>query len=565
MKMENKLLRKYLFRLLVMATLVLTGNETMRAVALPAPQNTTALFTGDKGVIKKIKKDYNVKEVTPMAGTDGFCYYLIRTYKDFGDYGIADAEGKLVLPARYKEINYAPAVSDGFSEARPGKVKIYHKAQPAHFLVSLTKPISPDFQVTYHDGVMCNFFMQQLLDVNGNVILDNIDYRLEPISGYYIIGAPSPLVLSSSVEAKHFDNGKVGLMTATGEMLILPQFDKLEIAGDVVNYFVTIDGIERMGGALLSNIDNNIPPLFHSVRYNEGKWMVKRNKNSEEEIFNPVESKANITYRDEGERFFDQGKYNDVVKFYAENGVNAPWAKYFTGKAIYELASEETSGKMGNFAASVEIRENIDKNHPVEVPYIDWDWACGALRYAEEMLLLYLVEDSTYKQQAYDALRNIRWEIEEIEKGRRMEFFNETKQRYDKVIAAEQRKAQSAENAMAFANAMNNFFTMLSNSLEQTSRATGASTSVSRRNTATAQNGNTQGNAEPKAKRDNSAKIQQLERELGELENTIKEQEDYIENKRASGDTGGWTQEKALLKSRKKRADSIRQQIDSLK
>lgn len=162
---------------------------------------------------------------------------------------------------------------------------------------------------------------------------------------------------------------------------------------------------------------------------------------------------ASVSYRDDGERYFDQEKYDDVIKYYAEHGATAPWAKFFTARALVEKATAEVMTKRLQFDYNVNVYQEA------EIPFIDWTLAYNQLKIAKILAEAYLQEDKTYEKQA-------RWCISDCEMYMNMLDKQEPQKEYQATIdhlrqlraaAYERQQQQLAERqrqAAAFSNIM---------------------------------------------------------------------------------------------------------------
>lgn len=430
---KDLVMNRYFIQLLLLAL----------CVAAPA-QSLKDLEKAHKDKMKELKKSLGLKKVEISQDDDG-TYYMLLTSKDkrigradingnvilpaayyginkstvfdsievftlvngLDRIGIADISGKVIVPAEYSNFIFCPAIEEGKSwaydnqDTRTGdSVVVYHEAAPA---------------VIYAKGNISRIY-----SMTGEVLRDSImTDRCAYIPGYFITGTETLYVKS---EYNHYTirapfSTACGLFSQSGEQLVAHGAERLTIYGESYyddkfkakygkernwcTYTVKEGMKDKMGGFIFGFENQGIPALFWHVTYEpySDKWSVKRTELGKYEDYTAELVKQGI-YRDKGEEYYEKREFDKVISFYAKEGVNKPWAKFFTAMALYNKA-------LYNVTIANMISENIEKN---ELPYdilknmeFDLDLATEQYNTSVELFDVYLKEDSTYQEDA------VRW------------------------------------------------------------------------------------------------------------------------------------------------------------
>lgn len=430
---KDLVMNRYFIQLLLLAL----------CVAAPA-QSLKDIEKAHKDKMKELKKSLGLKKVEISQDDDG-TYYMLLTSKDkrigradingnvilpaayyginkstvfdsievftlvngLDRIGIADISGKVIVPAEYSNFIFCPAIKEGKSwvydnqDTRTGdSVVVYHEAAPA---------------VIYAKGNISRIY-----SMTGEVLRDSImTDRCAYIPGYFITGTETLYVKS---EYNHYTirtpfSTACGLFSQSGEQLVAHGAERLTIYGESyyddkfkVKYgkernwctYTVKEGMkDKMGGFIFGFENQGIPALFWHVTYEpySDKWSVKRTELGKYEDYTAELVKQGI-YRDKGEEYYEKREFDKVISFYAKEGVNKPWAKFFTAMALYNKA-------LYNVTIANMISENIEKN---ELPYdflknmeFDLDLATEQYNTSVELFDVYLKEDSTYQEDA------VRW------------------------------------------------------------------------------------------------------------------------------------------------------------
>lgn len=80
--------------------------------SLVTAESNTILNQNESLVVKSLTKTTKTKKIFIREEIDGFRYFLLQD--KYGFIGIADLEGKLIIPIENKAIYYFPALSKGY-------------------------------------------------------------------------------------------------------------------------------------------------------------------------------------------------------------------------------------------------------------------------------------------------------------------------------------------------------------------------------------------------------------------------------------------------------------------
>lgn len=414
------------------------------ALCMAAPaQNLKDLEKAHKDKMKELKKLLGLKRVEIRQDGDG-TYYMLLTSKDkligradmngkvilpavyyginkgtvldgmevftinkgYGRIGIADLSGKIIVPAEYSDFIFCPAIEEGESwvydnqETRTGdSVAVYHEAAPA---------------VIYAKGNISRIYSMAGEVLRDSIMTDKCAY----IPGYFITGTET---LDVKSEYTHYTiktpfSTACGLLSQSGEQLVAYGVNGLTIYSESYYYdkFKVKYGKERnwctykvgngvkykMGGFIFGFESQGVPALFWHVTYEpySDKWSVKRTELGKYEDYTAELVKQGI-YRDKGEEYYENMEFDKVISFYAKEGLNKPWAKFFTAMSLVRKA-------MSNVSAANLISKNIEENvlsyDFLKNMEFDLELATEQYNTSVELFDIYLKEDSIY---ADDAVR----------------------------------------------------------------------------------------------------------------------------------------------------------------
>lgn len=365
-------------------------------------------------IMKELKKTMSLQKIVVRQENDGFRYFLLSTKN--GLMGICNIVGKSIMPLQMKTIYYFPKTSRGYFGLTCNDLLyekknylLYHGDTDASF-------VAHDF----NDNCL-------IVDLNGQIKSKKQCLNLSVLPGYIIMSS-EPLRISSwpsldnshgEFETIHYEKirmlgGKhLSLYSSEGICMVkdADEIDfrhKNDLNDKMINYSKRIDGIEKVGGLLLDDVNNSVPCFFSEVMYDFTKkcWKIKRSTESDYAIYNK-DTDYNKSFRDKGEELFEKRNYAEVIKFYANDGIAAPWAKFFTGVSLMNLGREQIL----NLESSIRYLSCPWKGFECT---FDLPLAKKQLETAKTMLESYLKEDTIYNKSAKSSLLVISHYLREL-------------------------------------------------------------------------------------------------------------------------------------------------------
>ena len=348
----------------IILTIVFSWLFVITTLADELAFNVKTLKKEKKELMKQIKKQYECKKVIPVVSDDGSYYYFLLKGKR--EYGVADYNGNIIVPIEYDDVTYLPPVEEGVSKVpcRDGHsrkkviiegkyAEVYHKKAAASFFAS------NDTGSVYIDAKTGDTVDEY---VEGNRIVIMYTGSFYNLSGKktasHKLGYPCVSIIPGLVVVDRFltsepmygDNyRKIRHEDSYKSMSIFyndgtPIAENIKyfnfIANDEIEYKKNVDGITRVGRYDLRNPQESIPCNYLEIKTMDNIVYVKQSALDEFVPYSAELGALGITYRDEGEKLFNQEKWDDVINYYANNGIDAPWGSYISAEALYQKAEE---------------------------------------------------------------------------------------------------------------------------------------------------------------------------------------------------------------------------------
>lgn len=272
----------------------------------------------------------------------GGYFYVGQNFGSTLKWGAIDIKGKQILPISYDQIRQSVALEAGtFKES---SVTYWHPASKGFWLAS-------DNTNGHH----------VFYSLDGQSILHEYDGVLKSQLSYFWTIAPSDMAATGNQK---------GLLTYDGDVIFEQEYNSfyIETSGLVNCIKREADGRQLYGGKMLNSAISDIvvPPLFNDVTYWSTSESIKCkiHRDDDYETYDPAKNYV-IVFNDEGERLYDQGKYQDVIKYYEGEGYGAVHGDYYMGLSAEKIAKAEM-GKMNNVINTL----NSDKNYylPITKP-----------------------------------------------------------------------------------------------------------------------------------------------------------------------------------------------------
>lgn len=365
-------------------------------------------------VMKELKKTIKPHKIVVRQESDGFRYFLLAMKN--GQMGVYNTTGKNVMPLQMKTIYYSPKTSRGYFSLTCNNM-LYEKEN----------------YLLYHGDRDASFIAHDfdnnclIVDLKGQIKSKNQCLNLSVLTGYVIMSA-EPLYIRSCLsldnsqgrfETIHYEEicisgGKnLSLYSSDGTCIVKDIKEihfrhKNDLNDKMINYYKTIDGIRKAGGLLLDDVNDCVPCSFSKAMYDFTKrcWKIKRTMESDYETYNK-DIDYNKSFRDKGEELFEKGNNAEVIEFYANDGIAAPWAKFFTGVSLRHLGV----GQVLNLESSIRYLSCPWKGFECT---FDLPLAKKQLEMAKTMLETYLEEDTIYNESAKSSLLVVNMYLREL-------------------------------------------------------------------------------------------------------------------------------------------------------
>ena len=373
--------------------------------------------------MKTIKKRYKCKKIIPIvdANNDFYCFMLKGNGANSKSYGVADASGKLIIPVKYKGIIYLPSVSKGISKV------------PCEDIVFKTGRRDVTFDL-YHEKTQGGFWAygyqtSDFYDSQGILKMASQDYKAITVLPGYVFATTTTFDGELVHKQKGFVGigGKAYLLGATiinhasfnkcDGTLIVDSILHVDFNNDkTITYTKKIDGVEKSGLYDICNPNKSIPCLFASINKKNGKYLVKKNQNDDFVEYSESFRNWGVSYRDKGEKLYEQGKWDEVLDFYKNEGINSPWALYISSCALERKGSMMIANVMGLLDEAATTIPIAWLKLPEKAPE---NFAAGlnCIKTAKKFVDMYLnLGDESYVEKAKDLQRSLGISIEMDEK-----------------------------------------------------------------------------------------------------------------------------------------------------
>lgn len=498
-----------------------------------------------KELIKNIKKENNLKSVEVKIESDGFWYFLL-TGKD-KTLGVANIDGQVIIPVENIKIDYFTAEPSG-QNLFPIKNIL---GDPENYLYYYTES-EPVFHVQYgtFDGFNKKTFQNEpqhyhkFINVEGKVYIENLKYAMK-IPGYWIISNSNEIERSTILgEVEYSGSGKTGLLKTDGTVLLPPTNQSIFLGNlykegnndnDAIfkqcKYKNIINGVILKGGINLIEKSDSVKCLFNDIKLcgtnNNFYWKVKKSKESNFERYDYGIAYTN-KYKDEGEKLYEEGKYEAVIEFYSIHGIKQPWAKFFTGASLYFLGYEHYSHAQTFIQC---IKQNDIVSFDFLKKHLSFDLNIGKKQLISAIGILeeYIKEDTTFTKQAEQYIRFSQNNVNTTEKIKQdvdnaFEIYTKTKEKQKSDELKRQREIAlrtQQQRTEVILGILNIFANSLLN------EASPSSTSVGNGNVNTGY-AIPSGNSSTKSNGNNSAKIADWENRRADAIRRLKQYEEQL-------------------------------------
>lgn len=429
----------------------------------------------DKETFKELKKQFKdstiwkISKITLETEEDGFSYYVCGQ-KDGYKLLLISLDRHIIANVEGIMYQYVPTREEGWHTYAYLPNKTARIWTPQSNRCFIYKKILGWFEILNEDG--------------------SVRFEAPVNDGYnYSVGGfPYKTTYYLSISRHKYDesslNAKEGLYTLNGEEILPMEYDGIsyhEIDSDDFPFCKVWNKIDKTndgtlyGGRFLDPENHAkygvIPCEFKYISedYKTHQPQVRLQDYDEEEIYDPQKI-YNTTSRDLGEQYYKQENYDKVIEYYANAGIEKPWAKFYSGLAWYHKADAIYS-KVSSIHWWAVHENNL--NTAIDIlnltePIIDLNLADKEVASAKQLLESYQnsgdVEFTTQTESYLYSCNNL---IEEQLK-RREEYktLSNLIQQREQAIAAEQ-EARRQQQAAFWGAFLQSFANSLGNAIEQ--------------------------------------------------------------------------------------------------
>lgn len=526
-----------------------------------------------KELCKTLKKQLNVKEVVPFDRAPDAPYYLVKA-KD-GKFGACDRTGSYIIPTEYVGVVFFPAVDGDFVDV-PVNDSNNTMRIPTNPTQAMMWGVKEKMDVFDINGNLKTSFPEGSGWYFGNYFflydspLNNFVYEGNGGVGEYHNYATISLI--SLYRSQGFASGRLVRSDGT---IVIPKVDHGMIVDKnpyVVYSHINDSGTDNYGMKVITdspvnvapnsqdylfcdnkwvNLNDNIkfvaeiPAEYYELRCYEGVWNVKlRPTDMLGTPYVPEVSKAAII-RDPGEAFYASRKYDDVLAYYSDEGLDAPWASYYSAMALNDKSSISRM-RFRSIVDSMEKGSGLPKNESGVIS--DVNTLRNMLTMSVSLFDRYIQSgDQEFMNSAQGHKSMVEYELEELD---------ELTARYNKVRGHAAQVTSQAEMQQAqYMNALLGIFSKCLTSAFSGSSQSSSSGSSSV-NTSTASFSKS---ASTSSSADNSDRKAFLKSQIADWKNKLKKAERSYEQAMSSGDDS-W-QKKRVLESKQNTIDECANMI----
>lgn len=310
----------------------------------------------EKAIVKALKKEFDLEEVYVRHPYSGFMYYELLT-KDFKRM-IADSTGAVIIPqskqianAYQNRITFVPGHAKGYGS-------FLERGRNARTITAYYPGNEPVFVTCRNIGGGANEYA--FFSVSGAV--------LNSFEGSINESLFAPVNISQDVM------GNFGVMAMDGRILLPNEYTSVDVQADGICTLMQMqEGMEKMGGACFSDMmESAVPCNFYYVEYSQSDrcWKVQIHEFDSLVVYDE-RKQYDTSFLDEGQRLFEQQRYEEARKYYSLAGENAKWAKFYIGatycvsaRRLYDdmneamVLLESSSNKQDRYIAT-DIRTNM--------------------------------------------------------------------------------------------------------------------------------------------------------------------------------------------------------------
>ena len=368
------------------------------------------LNKANKEFMKRLKDKYDLKYIYVHVEDDGFWYFHAAKKEDV--IGILNQQGEIIVPIKYASITYKKPLKEGFSIGRIEKDTVWHRANVGCFHAHTFKKNNKNAKYGIYR-------------LDGTAMVDDFEALYSSsIHEGYIEYAVSNNDSSDDLRVLYTQDGEelVPLGWYTLSIMNKKECKLIKSMGSLINGGRSLYGAMMLDGSLPL-----VPCQYFSVSYDKVKnqWIVEDPTTYEKSVYNPNKA-ITSEMKDKGVEMFWSGKFDEVIDFYSKEGIDKPWAKYYSGAALLEKADKMDM----DVTCFINVSENGKMD--VAIPYlgitnrkyysglqIDFNLMKNLYSTGYELMKAYLEEDSTFIKEVNNYTRtDIEWRLKYIDEKR---------------------------------------------------------------------------------------------------------------------------------------------------
>lgn len=535
---------------------------------------------GQQTAVKTVKKLLGAKRVETFPAYPEAPFYRFITKE--GKSGIADQSGNVLLPAEYDYVLYFPAF-DGNS------VNVYVKdskdKKTSQTISILTQPsreaiwgISEDNGASVFDmkgNMIANFPNTSATYFGNYLFLSSMSYSVvyedfakESYNGMYVVECRNTIYREQGY-------GHGNLVRSDGTVVI-PDMEEMflyqnnpyviykKISDEIINYYgmKVVDNRHYTQAPQSQNFytfsgkwsditgDNkfisDIPPVFYGVDCWNGVWKVSdKPAGGVAAVYEPGMTKSALI-RDPGEAFFVRRQLDDVLAYYSDEGLDAPWASYYSAAALVDKRYPSQL-RFERVVEAMEKGSGLPNNEQGIIS--DVDVIRKMLNMAINLYAQYINSGETeFLQASRSGKSSAEYNLNQLDEY--IVRYNNV--RNHAAMVTSQQEAQQAALMSSFLNAFSNSIQALTSSGRKSSSTTSYSTSGASATSAG-------GGSTSSTSTDNSSRKAFLKGQIADWRNKLKKAERSYEQAMSSGDDT-W-EKKRVLESKQKTIDECANMI----
>ena len=139
-----------------------------------------------------------------------------------------------------------------------------------------------------------------------------------------------------------------GLYTNDGKEILPPEYDGFlfESNTGLIKTMKTVGGVVLYGAKMIKPglTAFVVPAIFNDVRWNSSinNYECRVHRGDPYMAYDAMAT-YDFSFKDEGERLYDGGKFQDVITYYEGEGFGKVWGNYYMGLAANEIAKKEVA------------------------------------------------------------------------------------------------------------------------------------------------------------------------------------------------------------------------------